>query len=99
MNELDAIVNDLEEIQSLCCEGVTYKNIETLIEKIRNRRFSGWIPVKEGLPEKNGFYQVTEKFVDKIVVYQEYYFADRKEWSYRADVIAWQPLPEPYKEE
>lgn len=73
----------------------------------------GWIPVSEKLPEagdgkyypllnvqtsygavKCGFYRVRD---DRWYIYEEFYNefieANKKE------VVAWQPLPEPYKEE
>ena len=74
---------------------------------------NGWIPVSEKLPEagdgkyypllnvqtsygavKCGFYRVRD---DRWYIYEEFYNefieANKKE------VVAWQPLPEPYKEE
>ena len=74
---------------------------------------SGWIPVSERLPEagdgkyypllnvqtsygavKCGFYRVRD---DRWYIYEEFYNefieANKKE------VVAWQPFPEPYKEE
>lgn len=74
---------------------------------------NGWIPVSDKLPEagdgkyypllnvqtsygavKCGFYRVRD---DRWYIYEEFYNefieANKKE------VVAWQPLPEPYKEE
>lgn len=63
-----------------------------------------WIPVSERLPEKHGCYLVTTKWKGSysgdvyietnMAVYRE----KQKEWDC-ADVIAWKPLPEPYKAE
>lgn len=73
---------------------------------------SGWIPVSERLPEagdgkyypllnvqtsygavKCGFYRVRD---DRWYIYEEFYneFIEANE----KEVVAWQPLPEPYKE-
>ena len=63
-----------------------------------------WIPVGERLPEKQDCYLVTTKWKGNysgdvyietnMAVYRE----KQKEWDC-VDVIAWMPLPEPYKEE
>ena len=63
-----------------------------------------WIPVSERLPEKQDCYLVTTKWKGShsgnvyietnMAVYRE----KPKEWDC-VDVIAWMPLPEPYKED
>ena len=63
-----------------------------------------WIPCTERLPEKDGCYLVTYKWKGSysgdtyvettMAVYRE----KPKEWDCK-DVIAWMPLPEPYKAE
>ena len=63
-----------------------------------------WIPCAERLPEKDGCYLVTYKWKGSysgdtyvettMAVYRE----KPKEWDCK-DVIAWMPLPEPYKAE
>lgn len=56
-----------------------------------------WIPVSERLPEKTGYYLVTRKgFSIKNHVKRVGYDANTKRWS-EGSIIAWQPLPEPYK--
>ena len=53
-----------------------------------------WIPVSERLPEKNGEYLITGRqgAVNKRRYHDGYWYGN---WS----VIAWMPLPEPYKAE
>ncbi len=70
-----------------------------------------WIPVSERLPEKRGDYLVTQKAVFTDYVYRNIaVFTDKKrpgwykydsEWGYYEidGVVAWMPLPEPYKAE
>ena len=53
-----------------------------------------WIPCGERLPEERGFYLTTTK--DKAV-YCDYWNEDN--FDRTEMVIAWMPLPEPYKEE
>ena len=51
-----------------------------------------WIPVSERLPEERGFYLTTTK--DKAV-YCDYWNEDN--FDRTEMVIAWMPLPEPYR--
>lgn len=59
-----------------------------------------WIPVSERLPEKDGWYLVQYKrellggLQIEVVGYDERGFLGSID-----EVIAWQPLPEPYKEQ
>lgn len=61
-----------------------------------------WIPCSERLPDKNGYYLATcERFgrnAEKEVItdFVELY---RGIWIEPGDVIAWMPLPEPWKGE
>ena len=69
----------------------------------RNR----WIPVSERLPEKRGVYLAT--FLEEGKRYVErFYYSDFTGWMMPIawqdegrieNILAWQPLPEPYKEE
>lgn len=62
----------------------------------------GWIPVGERLPEETGYYLVqlsiklpNEDYSDRVVVL---YNGEEKEFMcYASLIIAWQPLPEPYR--
>ena len=57
-----------------------------------------WIPVSERLPEKEGLYLVSVKNDHQRRYSKPCYFS-RKNWFARQDIIAWMPLPEPYKAE
>ena len=52
-----------------------------------------WIPVSERLPEKNGEYLITGRqgAVNKRRYHDGHWYGN---WS----VLAWMPLPEPYRE-
>ena len=71
-----------------------------------------WIPVSERLPNCNGCYNVTRKLKEGETIYfisDVCYFDGQNTWHrdtgvnhgrpYLNDIIAWQPLPEPYKKE
>lgn len=51
-----------------------------------------WIPVTERLPEERGYYLTTTKNGE---VYCDYW--DEDNFNRTELVIAWMPLPEPYK--
>ena len=71
------------------------KECMEIVQEVAEEYNGGWIPCSERLPEKEGKYLVT---LDKWNIVS---FADFKNLKYNphfnAPVIAWQPLPEPYK--
>ena len=96
-DKLDQVANDTAEafIEA-------YKECQDIIRKHMN---DGWIPVEDALPEVDGFYIAT---MDGEIVDQEEPFTGLAEFEngkwiddeddYRC-VIAWRPLPEPYRPE
>lgn len=71
---------------------------------------NGWIPVSEKLPEESDYYMACiyndeaddYDFRKTWFAHADDYDMDESEWRELYDferVIAWQPLPEPYKEE
>lgn len=68
----------------------------------------GWIPVEDRSPNKNGVYNVT-RLVNDAFISDSAYFDGQDTWHndnrvnhtrpYLTDIVAWQPLPEPYKPE
>lgn len=67
-----------------------------------NTEMVDWILVEERLPEETGYYLVqlsrklpNEDYSDRVVVL---YDGEEKEFMcYKSLIIAWRPLPEPYK--
>ena len=57
-----------------------------------------WIPVSERLPEKKGWYEATFISVTGARTVGLAFYSDRVEDFAVDGVIAWKPLPEPYKE-
>ena len=87
------------------------ETIKKLTETLNQQR---WIPVSERLPKSCGMYIVTRKIYDcpdtaPIIMSDESWFDGQNTWhndnrinhkrGYLSDVIAWMPLPEPYKAE
>lgn len=64
-----------------------------------------WIPVSERLPEKDGLYLVTYMVWKPVMDFslfkmKKWHGLVRGEWTdYWYPVMAWMPLPEPYKED
>ena len=89
--------------------GMYVKVIQDMIEQLLNdleqdKKENGWIPVSEGLPEVSGTYQVT--CMDGRIYRSTYakFQCKLKRWELTGarsywKVTAWQPLPEPYKED
>jgi len=57
-----------------------------------------WIPCSERLPAENGNYLVTAIWKGKLEVDMDYFQFGCMWDDYRDNVIAWQELPEPYRE-
>ena len=58
-----------------------------------------WIPCSERLPEEMGTYMTTIDYGEHgLVTGQRYYYGRGLKWNDEC-VIAWMPLPEPYKAE
>ena len=80
----------LEGIEALMAEGEIY-DID----------YTGWISVSERLPEEDGWYLVTVQGYETVTDVS-LYSADGCAWgdvSTKQKVIAWMPLPKPYRED
>ena len=82
---------------------ITNSSGEGLEEIINNQptiEIPGWIPCKERLPEESGEYYITIDYGSIHSTDLSWFYPKDQTWSYKnANVIAWMPLPEPYKEE
>ena len=69
-------------------------NIEKIIKFLKDKR---WIPCSERLPEEDGQYLISTcmNCIDTCFFYKD---DDGYLWvDYEESVIAWMPLPQPYK--
>ena len=90
-------------------EGTAYEfglKLMDFIENIDGEKANGWIPVSERLPEKHKDVITTVKYSGFMGMYGRWlktaFIDDYGEWNGECiggEVIAWIPLPEPYKED
>lgn len=103
--DADALIKKLEGKEEEEYYGwvFNYGDVFDAIDELSTVEQSRWIPCSERLPEKWGDYLVTSKWkgVGSGTVYIEtnmaVYNKRAKKWDH-PDVIAWQPLPQPYTE-
>lgn len=82
------------------------------IENMDDEKEIGWIPVSERLPEEDGRYLVTFKYGIKVCMVgygsckrtvlgypigHGWYSLEEAQYYAEDSIIAWMPLPEPYK--
>ena len=83
------------------CMSKQLRRVAELEKQLKNldRPHGEWIPCSERLPEKYGVYLATNSEGDVYEYdYSKFTVHDGK-WSFLGrDVIAWMPLPKPYKE-
>lgn len=81
--------------------------VNTLLNDLeQDEKENGWIPVSERLSEKNKDVIATVKYSGFMGMYGRWlktaFIDDYGEWNGECiggEVIAWMPLPEPYKED
>lgn len=94
--------NDEKCIRNIEVLKTSITALEEYLSSKKKNGNNGWIPVEDGLPEETGYYLVqlsrempNEDYSDKVVVL---YDGEEKEFMcYAKFIIAWRPLPEPYK--
>ena len=113
MQELEKILEEID-IKIAGSMGKKREGLLEAREILRKHMNDGWIPVEERLPEENGddgelivtdkdgriwsgiYYGITEE-TDEYPCFHKW---DEEMWHcYKPDVIAWCPLPEPYRPE
>lgn len=102
MQELEKILEEIERVGNIQFASYTKPLIavEDVIKIIRKHINDGWIPAEEK-PSEDGFYVAT---MSGALVDQEEPFValaefEDGEWVDGDDVVAWRPLPDPYRPE
>lgn len=105
MNVLEKILEEIDRLDDPYFVGyIDRYKVKEIIRSHMDEVDDDWIPCSEQLPEESGHYLVqlsrklpNEDYSDRVVVL---FNGEEKEFmSYASLIIAWQPLPEPYKEE
>ena len=105
--DADGVAREYDDTYDLTIHCETKEEQDAAIYQLEH--IPRWIPVSERLPKKSGQYLITVKY--KHVDGYEDIYAEHGEWSAgRWDmfcfghcgevegIIAWMPLPEPYRE-
>lgn len=115
MNDIEKVIelfkhHELVKFIIPNCGEREYKTVEftDVVEILEKQLDNGWVAVSERLPNKAGLYLVSNNMsiVQKLDIddyHNEteimYFSLKHKKFNTNSIVIAWQPLPEPYKEE
>lgn len=108
MNEIEKAIGDLKCIRNCYSGYPRQKALDLAISALEAQQADRWIPVtKETNPKESDIYLVTFEENGKRYV-ERFYYSEFSGWMMpvkwqdkgRIDkMIAWKPLPEPYKEE
>ena len=83
-------------------EKFTVFRIKEIVNHVAEEYNNDWIPCSERLPEESGEYLTYVDYADETFIAIDEIDCDGliKEWNCTPNyhVIAWQPLPEPYKQ-
>lgn len=109
-NERKEIISALRQLLAMCDFVDQYGDsidadpyfdaVETAIESLNK---TGWIPVSERLPSDSGNYLITIAdlrlgHIGEHTVTIADFYAKGKKWNSVVDVVAWMPLPDPWKD-
>lgn len=105
MKELEKILEEIEKgthTFKLFGRDVDFVAIDWVRDAVRKYMGDDWIPVEERLPEDDGYYFVqlsqkipSEDYSDRVVVL--YSGEDKDFMCYSSLIVAWKPLPDPYR--
>lgn len=81
-------------------ELVEREEVEKIVKKVAEQYNNGWIPCSERLPDITKTYLVTIKSKSKGDFYSTYALFGKNGFVAQdyQEVVAWQPLPEPYQQ-
>lgn len=96
----NALLEDLRKCEEKCEGALILPSWLYACRIIKNQpsiQNNKWIPCSERLPEKDDYYLITTS--DGEIDVRKYDYGTRWGWNGFERIIAWQPLPEPYKKE
>ncbi len=100
---IEEIKRDKESFERVNHGGFTekIKSFEMAIAALETQQKDKWIPVSERLPKNEGNYVIAFRKSGEICVawYEEAEETWETDACYLDNVLAWMPLPEPYKPE
>ena len=85
-------INMLQEIQKLIGDYYTCVSIDCLLSQLMSIDELCWIPISKSVPEEKGYYLTTTIHGSVYCDHWDGDYFDRSE-----TIIAWMPLPQPYK--
>jgi len=96
LNKMDSVLDEDRTVE-------TYKELLTAcyndLPSVTPEHKKEWIPCSERLPKEEGLYLVSVKNEHDRRYSKTCWFHGDDNWFARQDVVAWMPLPEPYKAE
>ena len=105
---VDFVINIRDCCSTNYCEGCPFREkgcskekiVEYLNKELAEEYNGGWIPCSERLPSFDGHFICTAKEVEESLelIYSSFDNSWMDEFDSEYDVVAWQPLPEPYTE-
>ncbi len=100
---IDKLISELKQESIIVDDDAGHRAVE-IIEQLAEEYNTGWIPCSERLPNKKGSYLIQDNKNNIKVAYYDYntkctYIAWWDGYIKVRNVVAWQPLPKPYKKE
>lgn len=89
--------SDVKGTECNCRDAIIVRAFKKLAKYIND----GWIPVENRMPEKEYYTAlcITDKNYYFVAVYNKEYGFRTEDSGVEGEIIAWRPLPEPYRPE
>ncbi len=98
MNEIEKAIKHLTMLRRLD-SGEKKHLYDIAVSALEAQQADRWIPCKDRLPEEDGMYLITSDVLGKLEIQYCFYQINIKRFICNGKAVAWQPLPEPWKEE
>lgn len=107
MRLIDADLLGLSDMEIVMCDGDYKEALKMLIDKIERaptidpQRTGKWIPCSSQLPELDVYVIATTQWYEITMACRiddgEWFIHEDNANAYDDDILAWMPLPEPYR--